>query len=94
MFKFNRNLNWEEIGEGIVTDLPESDIIIASDVIYGVPLAIMLGKTVAKLLKVKNGKFYGCMQSNRIVSKLNQISFNYDIRELKSLSKRVNNKDL
>ena len=77
-----RNINWEEISNGTVTELPESDIIIASDVIYGVhnkifggknnskvALAHLLSATVAKLLAVKKGTFYGCMQSNRIVNK-------------------------
>jgi len=59
-------LNWAEVANGTQQNLPEFDLVIASDVIYGVELALLLGKTVAKLLAPKKGTFYGIMQGNRI----------------------------
>ena len=44
------------------------DTIIGSDLVYSRPIGIMLGKTIAKLLRRKQGKkitFYGIMQSSR-----------------------------
>jgi hypothetical protein len=39
---------------------------VGSDIVYGIPLAELLAKTIAKLL-TPTGIFYGVMQSNRQV---------------------------
>jgi len=72
-------INWEEVAEEKIRDedIPECDIIIGSDVVYGASLAISLGKTLAKFIKSRKAIFYGCMQENRIVKMLDFKFYNY-----------------
>eukprot|EP01119_Soliformovum_irregulare_P016853 TRINITY_DN4938_c0_g1_i1.p1 TRINITY_DN4938_c0_g1~~TRINITY_DN4938_c0_g1_i1.p1 ORF type:complete len:370 (+),score=77.03 TRINITY_DN4938_c0_g1_i1:129-1112(+) len=58
-------LNWEEIMNG-TAEPPACDVIVGSDLIYGVPLAEMLAATLIKMLKPHPDRiFFGVMQSNR-----------------------------
>jgi len=58
-------LNWEEVVNGTNTDpLPICDVIIASDVIYGIPLARTLAGAIAKLVG-PNTVFYITAMINR-----------------------------
>jgi len=62
-----RNLDWNDVASCHVNkkDLPLCDVVVGSDVIYGIDLAVSLAHTIAKLLD-PSGIFYGVVQSNRI----------------------------